>query len=256
MVTTLPPSPQPVRAGLRSYLKWSFCGLLLLVGLAGSAYVFRKAVLRALTWPIATSFHILYYHSSERTWHQTYWLGQEVEKNPFDLWVLQEIIYETRPDLIIEAGTWKGGSAFYMASICDQINHGQVVTIDIEEQPRRPQHPRIRYLLGSSTSQQITDQIKSLIKPNDRVMVDLDSDHHKEHVLRELRIYSKLVTKGMYLVVEDTNTNGHPVGLPFSPGPMEALEEFFKENSDFVSDRSREKFFVTFNPKGYLRKIR
>jgi cephalosporin hydroxylase len=87
-------------------------------------------------------------------------------------------------------------------------------------------------------------------------MVVLDSDHHMPHVLNELRIYSKLVTKGNYLILEDTNINGHPVDRKFGPGPMEALEAFQREDSDFVSDRSREKFLMTFNPKGYLRKIR
>jgi cephalosporin hydroxylase len=76
------------------------------------------------------------------------------------------------------------------------------------------------------------------------------------HVLDELRIYSKLVTKDNYLIVEDTNLNGHPVAPGSGPGPMEAVDGFERENHDFVSDRSREKFLMTFNPKGYLRKIR
>lgn len=87
-------------------------------------------------------------------------------------------------------------------------------------------------------------------------MVILDSDHSKVHVLNELRIYSKLVTKGNYLIVEDTCINGHPVCQGFGPGPMEAVEEFLKENQDFVVDRTREKFYLTFNPKGGLRRIK
>jgi len=85
--------------------------------------------------------------------------------------------------------------------------------------------------------------------------VSLDSDHHKENVLNELKLYSGLVTPGNYLVVEDTDINGHPVLPSFGPGPMEAVEEFLKSNSDFIQDRSREKFGVTQFPGGWLKKV-
>ena len=87
-------------------------------------------------------------------------------------------------------------------------------------------------------------------------MVVLDSDHHKQHVLNELRIYSKFVTRGSYLIVEDTNINGHPVLPKFGPGPMEAVSQFLQENKDFVVDKTREKFYLTQNPNGYLIKLR
>jgi cephalosporin hydroxylase len=179
-----------------------------------------------------------------------------VEKSPFDIWVLQEVIYETKPDLIIEAGTWKGGSALFMATYLDLLQHGKVITVDIEHPPNLPQHPRITYLLGSSTAPEIVAQIKSAIGPHDKVLVVLDSDHHRDHVLNELKIYSQLVTTGSYLIVEDTNVNGHPVLAEFGPGPMEALQEFLKTNSSFEIDKSREKFLMTFNPNGYLRKLK
>ena len=87
-------------------------------------------------------------------------------------------------------------------------------------------------------------------------MVILDSDHRKPHVLEELRIYGRLVPKGSYVVVEDSNINGHPVFPGYGPGPMEALEEFLAENKDFAIDETMEKHLMTFNPKGYLRKVR
>ena len=97
--------------------------------------------------------------------------------------------------------------------------------------------------------------IKAAIKPTDTVMVVLDSDHSKAHVLEELRLYSPLVTKNSYLAVEDSNQNGHPVS-PFSgPGPMEAIQEFLGTTRSFVIDRSREKFYLSFNPSGYLKKV-
>jgi cephalosporin hydroxylase len=205
---------------------------------------------------VTEEFHKLFYNSANQTWGYNRWLGVQVEKNPFDLWILQEIIYETKPDVIVEAGTWKGGSALFMATHLDLIHRGKIVTIDIEKQPDLPVHPRIQYLLGSSTAPDIVEKVKSVIGPNDKVMVVLDSDHRKEHVLKELQIYSKIVTKGSYLILEDTNVNGHPVWPGFGPGPAEALQEYMQSHSDLETDKSREKFFVTFNPNGYLRKVK
>lgn len=207
---------------------------------------------------IVDKFHKLYYYSyiSGGTWANTFWCGIPTQKCPLDLWAYQEIIFEVRPDAIIECGTASGGSALFLASMCDLVGNGEVITIDIEDNEGRPKHKRIEYLLGSSTSKEIVEKVRNLIKDGDKVMVILDSDHHKEHVLNELRIYSHFVTKGSYLIVEDTNLNGHPVFQDFGPGPMEAVEEFLKENKDFVIDRSKEKFYLTFSPKGYLQKVK
>jgi cephalosporin hydroxylase len=87
-------------------------------------------------------------------------------------------------------------------------------------------------------------------------MVVLDSDHHKDHVLEELRLYSPLVSVGQYLIVEDTHFNGHPILKNFGPGPWEAVEEFLRERPDFAVDSSREKYGMTFNPHGYLRRVK
>ena len=130
------------------------------------------------------------------------------------------------------------------------------MSIDIVAYPNRPQNERITYLLGSSTSDAIFQKVKDSIRPGEKVMVSLDSDHHKAHVLDELRLYSSLVTVGNYLVVEDTDINGHPVYPTFGPGPMEAVQEFLKTNSNFEQDRSREKFGVTMYPGGWLKRVR
>lgn len=182
-------------------------------------------------------------------------MGIPVLKCPLDLWIYQEIIFKTRPDIIIECGTAKGGSALYLASVCDLVNNGRVITVDIEDNKDKPKHKRITYLLGSSISKQIIEKIKKLVG-NKKIMVILDSDHSKQHVLSELKIYSKFVTKESYLIVEDTNINNHPVLSNFGPGPMEALKEFLKENKNFIIDKEKEKFYLTFNPKGYLKKIK
>lgn len=205
---------------------------------------------------IVSEFHKLYYHSKEKTWkNNTFWLNVPVAKCPLDLWVYQEILTETKPDVIIETGTAYGGSALFLASICELLNRGRVITIDVEEQPGRPNHERIQYLSGSSTSEEIISVVRRLINSEDRVMVVLDSDHQAGHVRRELDIYGPLVSVDCYLIVEDTNINGHPVMPLYGAGPMEAVAEFTKAETGFVIDREREKFFMTFNPKGYLRRI-
>lgn len=205
---------------------------------------------------IIDKFHELYHTSAMWGMGNTTWLGTYLRKCPLDLWIYQELIYDIKPDLIIECGTLKGGSAFYLASICDLVNKGKIITIDINEQEGRPKHKRIKYLLGSSTSDEIIKQVKELVNPNNRIMVVLDSDHSEKHVLNELNIYSRFVNKGSYIIVEDTNVNGHPVSLGFGPGPMEAVDKFLKVSKSFKIDKKCEKFYLTFNPKGYLKRIK
>lgn len=202
---------------------------------------------------IIDEFHKFFYDS--HTYTKTTWLGQFASKCPFDLFVYQDILYELQPDIIIESGTAAGGTTYFLGSICDLIGKGKIITIDIKKEKLK-KHKRAIYLIGSSTDEKIVNYIKKQIKPNHKILVILDSAHYKEHVLNELRIYSKLITKGSYLIVEDTNLNGNPIFPTYGPGPNEALKEFLKENSDFVIDRTREKFFLSFNPRGYLKKVR
>jgi cephalosporin hydroxylase len=202
-------------------------------------------------------FHKLYYdgHRWGRTWSDTFWLGVQVAKCPLDLWVYQEMLHELRPSVIVETGTAHGGSALFLASVCDLLGAGHVVSIDRLADPGRPAHPRIEYLLGSSTDASTVAQVRARVEGCRPVMVILDSDHRAEHVLDELRIYGPMVTVGSYLVVEDTNLNGHPVHPEFGPGPMEAVERFLAEHPGFTVDPQREKFYLTFNPRGYLRRV-
>jgi len=200
------------------------------------------------------AFHRLFYDTHDTTWKQTFWLGVTVRKCAFDLWSYQEILVDTRPDLIVETGTYLGGSAFYLAGICDLLGHGKIVTVDISAPPGRPRHRRITYLQGSSTDPGIVVRVARRARTAKRVMVVLDSNHSRDHVLRELEAYGPLVTPGCYLVVEDTNVNGNPVLPDHGPGPMEAVEEFLATTDAFEVDRSRENRLLTFNPGGYLKR--
>ena len=204
---------------------------------------------------ITREFHNLYVNRDEQSAN---WLGVYAKKCPLDLWIYQEVMFELRPDLIIECGTCAGGSAYFMASILDIINHGRIITIDIDDYHLKPQHKRIEYLQGSSTSPEITQVVRKKVKEyEDKViMVVLDSDHKMAHVLQEMQFYSELISLGSYLIVEDTNLNGHPAVPFFGPGPMEAVDEFLKHNNNFIIDKNREKFLLTSNPSGYLKRIK
>lgn len=204
---------------------------------------------------IVDNFHKLYYYSSAigRTWKNTFWLGVPIQKTPTDCFVYQEIIHKIRPDYIIETGTKAGGSALFFASICDMINHGHVITVDIDVINNLPKHDRITYLYGNSIDDVIVNVIKGKIK-NKKVMVILDSDHTKEHVLKELEIYSKLVSVGSFLIVEDTNISDFPVHGIEGEGSLEAVIEFMQKNDNFKIDRNCEKFYLTFSPCGFLYK--
>jgi cephalosporin hydroxylase len=176
-------------------------------------------------------------------------LGLKCLKNPLDLWVFQEILYERRPDLILETGTAMGGTTIFLATMLDAIGHGRIVTVDWREREGRPPHPRVTYLLGDSRSDEVVEQMRP--RAGEKTMVILDSGHSKDHVLRELRTLGPFVSPGQYLIVEDTNLNGHPIRPDYGPGPMEAVQEFLPEHPEFQPDRSRE-HPTTSNPSGFL----
>ncbi len=202
------------------------------------------------------AFHNLYYQGPESDGHiytRTKWMGVPCEKCPLDMWIYQEILFDVRPDLIIETGTRFGGSALYLAHMLDILGNGEIVTIDIDDTLTRPQHPRITYVSGSSGEAGVIGRALAGRQGKARLVI-LDSDHSYAHVKAELSLLAQEVTVGSYLIVEDTNVNGHPTFKKFGPGPFEAVEEFLKTHTEFVVDVEREKFLMTFNPRGFLRR--
>ena len=204
---------------------------------------------------VIEQFHRLYYHSGKQTWKNTRFYGVTVWKNPMDLWLYQEMIHEFRPDVVIEAGTKYGGSAYYFARLFDLMGHGQVITIDTKPQSSRPEHPRITYLTGSSTDPAIAESVDELVGDGKPLIV-LDSSHARDHVLEELRLWSTRVPLGRHIVVEDSHAGGNPVTTRVARGPRPAIKRFLSENDAFVVDESMHKFFFTFNPGGYLKRVR
>jgi cephalosporin hydroxylase len=201
---------------------------------------------------VARAHDVLY---AADVWTKATWLGAQSLKNPLDLWVYQEIMAETRPELVVETGTYRGGSALFLASICELLGAGEVVSIDIE--PLRddyPDHPRITYLGGRpSTDPEVVAEIRSRAEGK-RTFVVLDSDHSQAYVEAELEAYAPIVPVGCYVVAEDSNIGR--IRKDLMPGPREAVEAFLARTDEFEIDREREKFLITFNPSGYLLRVR
>jgi cephalosporin hydroxylase len=204
---------------------------------------------------VARHFARLYYARVESTVFGTRFLGVQTLKYPTDLWTYQQIATDTLPDLIVETGTWHGGSALFLATVCDALGHGRVVSIDIDPGEPLPEHPRVTYLKGSSVDTEVIERVHAEADGG-ATMAILDSAHDRDHVLDELRAYGDIVTPECYLIVEDTNVNGSPVLPDHGPGPGEAVADFLAEDDRYVVDRAREQYGLTASPGGFLRRVR
>ncbi len=194
------------------------------------------------------------------------WLGRAVIQLPEDLLMLQEVICRVRPDVIIETGVAHGGGTVFYASLMELLDHGRVIGVDIEIRPdnRRAieNHPlakRITLIERSSTDPQTLQEIKQHLGSGQNVLVVLDSDHSKAHVLRELQMYSPLISSGSYLVATDGNMNDlHdlPGGKPRwrTDNPRAAVHEFLASHREFEIDPEPTRLGVTYWPDAYLRR--
>ncbi len=199
------------------------------------------------------------------------WLGRPIIQFPQDIAAIQEIVWRVKPDLIVETGIAHGGSLVLWASLLELIGaDGLVLGVDIEIRPHNraaiEEHPlarRIRMIEGSSIASPVIQQVQQVAAGRERVMVVLDSNHTHAHVREELRLYSRLVRRGSYLIVLDTVVEDMPADFfperPWGPGnnPKTAVWEFLRHNDRFEIDREiGEKLLITVAPDGYLRCVK
>lgn len=191
------------------------------------------------------------------------WRGSPMIKNPCDIWMVIEIFQELRPSVVIETGTHHGASASFYADMLKVLGIPcDIITVDINPKWNfDPASKNIHSVVGYSTDAATFKKVEAITKNvlaqrGGNVIVMLDSDHSEENVTAELGLYSRLVTPGAYLIVEDTNVNGHPSGADHGPGPWEATEKFLAQTKDFQRDMDRERYLLTFNPGGWLKRIR
>lgn len=186
----------------------------------------------------------------------------QIEKSPLDLWYMQEAIEKIRPDFIVETGTYRGGSALFWANALNGagLTSSRVLTVDISnycvDAAQDPLWARyVEFFQGSSTDPAIVAKLAARVRGR-KTLITLDSDHSGHHVLRELRMYSPLVSAGSYLVVEDTDMDGVPTYPDSFPGPMAAVTQFLSEGgaAQFQPDATREQMGITYNPGGWLRR--
>lgn len=176
------------------------------------------------------------------------WLGRPIIQLPEDMFRIQEVIYQVKPDVIIETGVAHGGSLIFYASLCKAIGCGRVIGIDIEIRPHNRKaietHVLFEYITlveGSSIDPKIIEKAKAMVKAGEKVLVMLDSNHTKQHVLAELNAYSGLVSIGSYIVAAD-GIMANLVGAPRSSedwswnNPKAAAEVFVKSNPNFVME--------------------
>jgi cephalosporin hydroxylase len=191
-----------------------------------------------------------------RILRKTNYFGIKTLKNPMDFWIYQEIIVEQYPDVIIEIGNNWGGSTLALAHLLDNLNHGRIIGVDIDHSKvssKVQQHQRITLIENDAVI--AFDQVKGLINPDEKVLVIEDSAHTYDNTLKVLKLYSNLIREDGYLIVEDSICH-HGLEVGPMPGPYEAIEDFIAERDDFIIDRDKESFLITWNPKGFLKKIK
>lgn len=208
---------------------------------------------------VATEYH-RWYHGT-MIWTKTTWIGVACWKSPSDMWNYQEILCELKPSLIIECGTYAGGTALFFASVMRQIGRPfRVLSVDISHKALDPvalRDPDIVFLQSSSTDPVVAERIADLhAEFPGPLFAILDSDHSMDHVLAEMKLLRPLLSGGDYLIVEDSNLNGHPVLPGWGPGPYEAIAAYEQEfPDDYTHDVAREsKFGWTCATNGFLRR--
>jgi len=199
------------------------------------------------------------YHQREVVFEKVSWMGIPTLKNVMDLWIYQELLHKVRPDLVIEMGSFQGGSTLYLAQLLELMGAGEVVSVDIDHSRFAARHPRIKMLTGSTRAPETQARLRELAAGR-RVMIIHDADHARDTVLADLETYADLVSVDSYFIVEDGVVDlfapdtllGGALG---GPGPLPAVREFLKRDRRFVVDRECQRYHLTYNPDGFLKKI-
>jgi len=224
------------------------------------------------------AFELISYIWVKVGWNQKYtytytWLGRPIIQLPEDMFRIQEVIYQVKPDVIIETGVAHGGSLIFYATLCKSIEKGRIIGVDIEIRPHNRKAIESHQLFslitlveGDSTDPQVINRVKSLVKLNDSVIVILDSCHTKEHVLKELEAYHDLVTPNSYIVATD-GIMKYLYDVPRGKvawkkdNPTEAVNEFLKKHPEFNIEQPARLFNeselnknVTHWPEAYLKR--
>lgn len=200
------------------------------------------------------------------------WMGRPVIQYPQDILAMQELIWDIKPDLIIETGIAHGGSLIFYASLLELIGKGEILGIDIDirehnrtEIEKHPMFKRITMIQGSSIDPVVVEKVKGFAKDKHRILVVLDSNHTHDHVLEELKAYAPLVSLNSYIVVFDTIVEylpadylpGHKRPWGIGDNPLTAVRQFLSTNNDFEIDKSiNNKLLISVAPDGYLKRIK
>ncbi len=227
-----------------------------------------RSVRRAVTPKVCDAEYAERYRMTIADWmcrHQKmlrekrfWWMGVETLKNPLDCWIYQEMLHEIRPDVLIEIGSYNGGSTLFFAHLLDIIGHGEIVTLDIDHDRFEVEDPRITAITGDSGSPEIVKQVHTLTHGK-RTMLIHDGDHESEAVLRDMRLYADIVSVGSYMVIEDGVVDVFEQTTPVGwkrPGPLDAIEQFLDEDDRFDVDEERERFLITWSPRGFLKRVK
>jgi cephalosporin hydroxylase len=200
----------------------------------------------------------LYYHQNNVHFNQKY-RGLNMIKNPFDLVIYEELFWEIKPTVVIEIGNRYGGFSLWLRDRMKLVGvDGKIITIDIEPLAdgnfKEYKSDKFISIVGDCNSSETIEKVKKNIKKDDVVMIVEDSSHAFDNTYKVLENYKDIVTVGSYLVIEDGICDIIDLGV--NPGPMKAVEEWINDNKEFEIDRSKERYIMTYNPKGYLKRIK
>jgi len=198
------------------------------------------------------------YHQENILFERVHWMGVRTLKNPLDCWIYQEILWEMKPEVLVEIGSLHGGSTLFFCHLFDIIGAGRVVSVELDRSYYQVSHPRLVDVTGDCADPTVVARVAELCRGKTAMVVH-DADHEKSAVLTALRLYSGLVTVGNYFIVEDGHQDVFDPSVRLGsdrPGALAAIREFLAGDDRFVVDRERERYLITYNPRGFLKRAK